>query len=122
MLEDDIQYLNGTFPEWESLSEGSWVLLHNFPIPEGYTISSTTVAIKIPGNYPTTSPDMAYFYPPIERCDKSTITATQVNECIDGKSYQRWSRHYRSGTWHPDEDGLAVHVMAIKDWLVKAAV
>jgi hypothetical protein len=122
MLTSDEEYLNGAFPQWESLSDGNWVLLHDFPIPEGYKVRNATVAIKIPGGYPTTAPDMAYFYPPIERIDGANIPATQVTECIDGTNYQRWSRHYRAGTWHPDEDGIAIHVMAIKDWLERAAV
>ncbi|MDD3394291.1 MAG: E2/UBC family protein [Anaerotignum sp.] len=121
MLEDDIEYLNGAFPEWESLKDGSWVLLPDFPIPEGYTVKEATVAIQLPGNYPTTAPDMAYFFPFIERSDGLAIPATQVSMNIDGKSFQRWSRHYKPGTWHPDEDGLAIHVMAIKDWLERSA-
>lgn len=122
MLTSDEEYLDGAFPQWESLVDGNWVLLHGFLIPEGYKVRTATVAIKIPGGYPTTAPDMAYFNPPIERNDGAIIPATQVMENIDGINYQRWSRHYRPGTWHPDEDGIAVHVMAINDWLERALV
>ena len=119
---DDVEYLENAFPGWESLQAGNWVLLPNFPIPEGLSAQSATVAIQIPPNYPVTAPDMAYFYPAIQRCDGTTIPATQVTQNIDGKIFQRWSRHYSPGTWHPDEDGIAIHIMAIKDWLDRASI
>lgn len=121
MLPDDEEYLNNSFPEWESLSTGNWVLIPSFSLPEGYDQKTAIVAIKIPSGYPTIAPDMAYFYPPIKRIDGKTIPATQYHQTIDGKEFQRWSRHYVPGTWHAEEDGIAIHVMAIKDWLEKAA-
>lgn len=118
--DDDSEYLDHAFPDWESLLDGKWILLYNFPIPLGFTTRSATVAIQIPDSYPTTAPDMAYFYPPVNRCDGVAIPATQATQLIDGQVFQRWSRHYHQGTWNPDEDNLAVHVMAIKDWLDRA--
>lgn len=121
MLPDDEEYLNNSFPNWESLATGNWVLLPDFPLPEGYEQKTAIAAIKIPGGYPTIAPDMVYFYPSIKRVDGKTIPATQCYQSIDGKEFQRWSRHYLPGTWHAEEDGIAIHVMAIKDWLEKAA-
>ena len=113
---DDTEYLDNTFPGWEAI-EGNWILIHNFPIRPGFTIQSVTAAIQIPATYPETKLDMVYFYPPVLRSDGVSIGATQCIQTIDGKPFQRWSRHYRPGTWQPNEDNLATHVMAIRDWL-----
>lgn len=118
--QDDIEYLDNAFPGcWESISS-RYVLIHHFPVPSGYTVDETTVAINIPPNYPDVALDMAYFFPALLRSDGQTIPATGFNQPIDGESFQRWSRHYRPGTWIPNESNLATHVLAIKDWLERA--
>lgn len=118
---NDTEYLNNAFPNWESIVEGNWVLLPNFPLPDGYTCSATTAAIKIASGYPVTQLDMVYFYPAVFRRDGAQIPATNAIQFIDSNEYQRWSRHYRPGEWRPDEDCIATHVMAIKSWLELAA-
>lgn len=117
---DDTEYLDNTFPGWEAI-EGRWVLLHSFPIRPGFNVKSVTAAIHIPPAYPATQLDMVYFYPAVLREDGEVIGATSYTQTIDGKPFQRWSRHYRPGTWQPNEDNLATHVMAISDWLNRAA-
>lgn len=117
---DDTEYLNNTFPGWEAI-EGRWILLHNFPVRPGFTIRSTTAAIQIPSTYPSTQLDMVYFHPAVLREDGMVIGATEYTQAIDGKPFQRWSRHYRPDTWQPDEDNIATHVLAINDWLDRAA-
>lgn len=120
LIPNDEEYLNNTFNDWESLASGRWVLIHEFPVPAGFTVDKTTAAIELSPAYPIAPLDMVYFYPPILRADGRTIPCTQVTQLIDGKEFQRWSRHYLPGTWHPNEDDLATHVMAIGDWLVRA--
>ena len=117
---DDTEYLDNAFPEWETI-EGRWILIHNFPIRSGFTVQSATAAIQIPAAYPETKLDMVYFYPAVLRVDGKAIRATECTMPIDGKSFQRWSRHYRPGEWQPNEDNIATHVMAIHDWLDRAA-
>lgn len=120
LLPNDEEYLNNTFNDWESLASGRWVLIHDFPVSVGFTVDKTTAAIALSPAYPVAPLDMVYFYPPVLRADGQTIPCTQVTQPIDGKEFQRWSRHYLPGTWHPNEDDLATHVMAIGDWLVRA--
>ena len=116
---DDTEYLDNAFPGWEAL-EGGWVLLPCFPIPSGFTTTSTMAAIQIPPLYPASPLDMVYFYPAVLRTDGQPIAATNCTQMIDGKSFQRWSRHYQSSEWQPNEDSIATHVMAIRGWLEKA--
>lgn len=117
---DDTEYLDNAFPEWEAI-DGRWILIHNFPIRPGFTIQSATAAIQIPATYPETKLDMVYFNPAVLRADGKAIGATGYTATIDGKPFQRWSRHYRAGEWQANEDNLATHVMAIRDWLDRAA-
>lgn len=117
---DDTEYLDNAFPEWEAIA-GRWILIHKFPIRSGFTVQSATAAIQIPAGYPATKLDMVYFYPAVLRADGRPIGATGWNQPIDGKLFQRWSRHYRLGEWQPNEDNIATHVMAIRDWLDRAA-
>ena len=120
LSQEDTQYLNANHPSWESLATGQQiVLLHDFWVPAGYTISLTTAAITIPAGYPMQGLDMAYFYPHLIRTDGQRIPQTETTMLIDGKPYQRWSRHYTITKWRSDEDSLATHVMAVRDWLMR---
>lgn len=120
LSEDDTEYLDNAFSEWETI-EGRWVLIHNFPIRPGFTVKSSTAAIHIPSTYPATKLDMVYFSPAVIRSDGVPINATGCYTTIDGKSFQRWSRHYLPNEWQANEDNIATHVMAIRDWLDRAA-
>ena len=43
---DDTEYLNNTFPGWESI-EGGWVLIPNYPLPAGFTDCSNPDSASI---------------------------------------------------------------------------
>lgn len=117
---DDAEYLDNAFPgNWESIADG-YVLIHHFPIRSGFTVSEVTAAIQIPTNYPAVPLDMVYFCPAVLRSDGQAIPATNATQGIDGKAFQRWSRHYKCGTWIPGESNLATHILAIGDWLDRA--
>lgn len=117
LREDEIEFLNLNYPEWEHIiqDKSRWLLIHNFPIPEGYTITKTTAAIYIPDHYPQSSLDMVYFYPHIIRKDGKTINCTDHYMIIEGKSFQRWSRHYNY--WNQQAHSIATHCLEIKHWL-----
>ena len=52
-------------------------------------------------------------------CPKA-IGATRNKQAIDGKTYQRWSRHRTAqNPWKAGFDGLETHVYLIEDWLVR---
>ncbi len=39
---------------------GSWVIVKDFPLPEGYNYETTDILILLPSNYPQTPPDWFY--------------------------------------------------------------
>lgn len=118
LLEDDVEFLESMGLPWETLSEptGQWILIHDYPVCEGYNVNKLTVAIKVEPGYPRTQLDMAYFFPGLSRRDGHAIGATSAQQ-IDGKSYQRWSRH-RTGQnpWREGIDNLSTHMSLVSYW------
>lgn len=122
--EDDVDYLNTQGYRWEALLEGGfrWLLIHDYVFPDGYTISQGSVALMIHPSYPDVQIDMAYFYPALQRRDSLPIGALSPQR-IDGKVFQRWSRH-RTATnpWRPGMDDLGTHLALVDDWLQREFV
>lgn len=117
---EELEFLNASFPDWETIRQSNmqWLLLHEFPVPAGYNLKIATAAIQIPSDYPDVPLDMVYFYPHIKREDGLLIRCTDSIMSIDSKDFQRWSRHYTGlHPWQQGEDSLITHVIAIKNWL-----
>lgn len=100
-----------------------WVLIHGMDVPEGYNISKVTAAVMLPVGYPVCGPDMVYFYPVLSLTSGKTIHAADARMTIQGKSYQRWSRHFTSqAPWRPDVDSLETYYLMIQGWLTKEVI
>lgn len=114
--EDDIEGLNGLGPEWETVQDpaGQWFLLHQFELPNGYNHQCASVAIQIPSNYPTAPLDMAYFHPHLARLDGQPLRQVDARQPINGKEWQRWSRHY---AWIVGRHNLCTHIVLVRHWL-----
>ena len=116
--EQDVVYLEDLGLPWEAVNDGGmqWVLIHNFPVPPGYNVTDVSVAVKIETGYPRAQLDMAYFFPALIRLDGKGINAITL-QMIDGKQYQRWSRH-RTGEnpWRDGVDDLSTHLTLVSYW------
>jgi hypothetical protein len=115
----DTNYLNATERPWETLGAKGrgWVLMHDFPVPPGYTVKEVIAAVQIPAGYDDTQIDMVYFYPPLVRTDGKAIGAL-TQQTIDQKVFQRWSRHRTSSNpWRPGVDYVGTHMELVDDWL-----
>ena len=121
LLAQDEKFLEEYGLPWETISDGSqWVLIHEFPTHDGYTHLRVTAAIRMETGYPNTELNMVYFFPALARKDGRAIGATQAKQVIDGKTYQRWSRHRTTqNPWRPGVDGVDTHVFLIEDWLAR---
>jgi hypothetical protein len=119
--EQDVIYLEGLGLSWEAVNDGGmqWVIIHNYPVPPGYNVKEVSVAVKIESGYPRAQLDMAYFFPALSRLDGNPINAITV-QAIDGKQYQRWSRH-RTGQnpWREGVDDLSTHIALVSFWFEK---
>jgi hypothetical protein len=119
LLADDAAFLKECGYAWETVLDGSqWVLLNDFPVPSGYAQEQVTAAIRLETGYPDAQLDMVYFYPALTRRDGKVIAATKAAQPINGRSFQRWSRHRTpQNPWIAGQDSLATHLMLIEDWL-----
>jgi hypothetical protein len=111
----DEDFLDSLKVPWETVREGEtrWLLLPEFHLGPGYTVDKATVAIRIDGGYPPGKLDMAWYHPALSRKDGVAIAAL-TTEPIDGRTFQRWSRHY---PWREGEDDLSTHVRRMEAWL-----
>jgi len=117
--EQDTEFLEASGYDWEAIrvNNASWVLIHDFNIPEGYTTNKVTAALRIDNGYPTSQIDMVYFSPHLHRADGKTINALAM-QSIDGKQYQRWSRHRTpANPWRRELDDISTHLSLITYWL-----
>jgi hypothetical protein len=119
LLPDDQRFLEDYGLPWETVVDGSqWVLLHDFPTHDGYNHATVTTAIRMETGYPITELNMVYFFPALARKDGKAIGATESPQALDGKTFQRWSRHRTpEHPWKPGEDSLGTHILLIEDWL-----
>lgn len=116
--EEDIIFLDSLGLEWETVTDQNmqWVLIYEYPVTSGYNLEKVTVSIKIETGYPRTGLDMAYFHPALARLDSKPINAL-TTQAIDGKQFQRWSRHRTSeNPWREGVDDLSTHVSLINFW------
>jgi hypothetical protein len=116
---EDVEFLNHYGVPWETIVDGSpWVLIHDFPTHAGYNHPRATAAIRIETGYPNAALDMVYFFPALARTDGKPIGATESMQQLDGKGFQRWSRHRTpQNPWKIGRDTLGTHVILIEDWL-----
>ncbi len=116
--EEDVIFLDSLALEWETINDQGmqWVVINDYPVAEGYNLDKVSVAIKIETGYPRSPLDMAYFYPALQRIDGMPINALS-GQIIDGKQFQRWSRH-RSGSnpWREGIDDLSTHMSLVQFW------
>lgn len=117
--EQDIEYLDQSGYPWETISDGpnKWVIIHGYPVPNGYNISAVKVALKIEGGYPVAQIDMVYFDPALNKVNGTGIGAL-VNQNVCGKAWQRWSRHRTAqNPWRPGLDDVSTHLQLVNYWL-----
>lgn len=103
LLDEDYVRLKAKGLQWEEMPERRFLILKNFPLPEGqYTVSKADILVIIEARYPETGHDMFWTAPRLVRIDGGTIPQTENsgsrnNHTIGNIEYHRWSRH-----WHAD--------------------
>ena len=118
LSEQDLEFLDSSDYSWETINlQGNWVLIHQYPIPKGYNHSETSLALRLDSGYPNVQIDMVYFFPHLSRIDGKIIGAIST-QLIDGKQWQRWSRHRtKVNPWRPEIDCIATHLGLVLHWL-----
>ena len=116
--------MTGSFStNWARRGKPSWTApsgcsSRDSPTHGGYNHQAATAAVRLEAGYPNAELHMVYFFPALARKDGRPIGAANAMQQLDGKQYQRWSRHRtpqnpvddRAGqSWqpHPTDRGLA---------------
>ena len=118
---EDIAWLESTGKNYELVAEGGVlrVVIHDFPVPPGYNVPAVSVSVRIEPGYPDTQLDMVYAFPHLVRIDGVGIN-NLTNQSIDGKVWQRWSRHRTAAApWIPGQDNLERHYVYMLHWLAR---
>jgi hypothetical protein len=116
---EDNRFLQRQPLEWEAVTENNSkrIVIHYFPVPDGYNVKKVDLNIRIEPTYPDTQLDMVYFFPKMFRPDGKPIKAI-ADDQFDGKIWQRWSRHRTNqNPWRPGIDNLETHLILVSEWL-----
>jgi hypothetical protein len=120
---EDAEGLNAQGWTWETICEENrqWLVVRGWSLPDGYNKQASDVALLIGPSYPTTQIDMAYFHPVLLPANGKTLKACDSRQAIEGKQWQRWSRHRVHGQkeWREGIDNVVTHLIQVRGWLVR---
>lgn len=122
LLDVDEAHLDRLGLKWETLVEGArrWLLLHNYPLPPGYTVGHTKLALEVPPTYPGAQIYGFYAYPPLALASGHAIASTQLRGVLQGVEYHGWSRNRGPGTpWNPTTDNVVTQLALVDAALAK---
>ncbi|HEU5001549.1 MAG TPA: E2/UBC family protein [Actinomycetota bacterium] len=121
--EYDLQYLTERTIPHELVTDAGMVcvVLPDWKLPAGLSVTDTTVLLRLPGGYPDVAPDMWWCWPAVKRADGGVIRGTELTETHLGRSWQRWSRHFAAGQWKSGIDGLESYLALMTAEFVLAA-
>ena len=122
LLDVDEAHLNRMGLRWETIVEGSrrWLLLHDYPLPQGYTVARTKLALEVPPTYPGALIYGFYAYPPLALSSGRTIESTQLRGVLLGVEFHGWSRHRGTAApWDPAKDNVVTQLALVDAALAK---
>jgi hypothetical protein len=117
--EDDEDCLTARRLSWETIRGGDamWLIVHDYPIPGGYSATVARLALHLPPTYPDDQIDMVYFNPSLALASGRGIRQLSMTT-IDGQPYQQWSRHRTPvNPWRPGVDNIGTHLIQVDTWL-----
>jgi hypothetical protein len=122
---DDREWLEEAGYDYEEVAEPNkrGVIVRNYVLRDGtFQVPATDVLVHIPSGYPDTQLDMFYCSPQLLLVPGNRIpSCANVSETHFGKTWQRWSRHYRQGQWRRNIDNLGSHFNMIAEELRKTS-
>ncbi len=122
LLDVDEAHLNRLGLRWETITEANrrWLLLHDYPLPVGYTVAYTKLALEVPPTYPGAQIYGFYAYPPLALSSGRTIESTQLRGVLLGVEYHGWSRNRGQGApWNPITDNVVTQLALVDAALAK---
>lgn len=122
LLEVDENHLDRLRLRWETIVEANrrWLLLHDYPLPAGYTAQRTELALEVPPNYPGGQIYGFYAYPPLTLSSGREIARTQMRGVLFGVEFHGWSRNRGPAvSWNPATDNVVTQLALVEAALAK---
>lgn len=110
--------LRQAFPEATINSGALVVVLHDHPLPAGWSHDHTDVLFAIPLNYPAGQPDNVCARPDLTLAGGATPGNSQGIQQHAGRSWLQFSYHVDPNDWRPHADAAKGSNLA--DYLVGA--
>ena len=118
----DVAFLNATRRRWECVIDRAihWVLLRDRPLPKGFDVPRTDMALPIPAMYPDVQIDSVWLSPcPRPLSGPPLYPLTEYP--IDGRAWFRLCRHRtKENAWRPGVDDIATHLALVDQWLLQS--
>ena len=122
LLDIDTAYLDRLGLRWETIIEQDrrWLLIHQYPVPAGYTMNHVKLALEIPPTYPAGALYGFYAHPPLALTSGREIPSTQVRGTVLDLEFHGWSRHRGAAApWNPAVDNIVSQLALVEAALAK---
>lgn len=121
LLDADEAYLDRLGLKWETIveKERRWLLIHGYPLPAGYTVATTMLALEVPTDYPGSQIYGFYAFPPLKLVSGREIDRTQMRGILLGVEFHGWSRYRPSQPWDPAKDNVVTQLALVDEALAK---
>ena len=112
LLAADERHLAALGLRWETVVDANrrWLVIHDYPVPEGFTVRRTLMALEIPPTYPGAQIYGFYAYPPLALASGRVIECTQLRGTLLGVEFHGWSRNRGTTPWNPAADNVATQL------------
>lgn len=125
LLDVDYEYLSESNLEVEESLLQRFLIIKKYPIDpmlyhhNGNPIAEIEILLRIPLNYNTSGGDMFWTFPKLERISGTPIPNYGADPKIyNGKTYDRWSRHWNPNSWTPKTDTLSTILNRV-EWALR---
>lgn len=114
--DDDAEYLEEKGFDYEAHLEGGMItlIIRDFELPDGYEPRRVELLLRLHPQFPQVAPDMFWTLPVVSHANGARPQATEIMESFQGRSWQRWSRHFTTAQWRPDRDNLRTYLRLIR--------
>lgn len=122
LLDADEDHLDRLGLRWETIVEVKrrWLILHDYPLPAGYTAQRAKLALEVPPNYPGGQIYGFYAYPPLALSSGRQIASTQMRGVLLGVEFHGWSRNRGpAAPWNPATDNVGTQLALVEAALAK---
>jgi hypothetical protein len=122
LLDADEDHLNRLGLRWETVIETDgrrWLLVHNYPLPEGFTAKLTLLALEVPLTYPQAALYGFYAFPPLALKSGGGIPNTQLRGTIRGQAFHGWSRNRGAVAWNSAKDNVVTQLTLVDEAMAK---